>query len=323
MNLSDKNLKIAVIIPCFNEALTIGKVINDFRHILPSADIIVFDNNSTDDSLQEAKNARAIVFKEKRQGKGFVVNSMLRKVEADIYVMVDGDDTYPAEKVLDLIQPLLNEEADMVVGQRLSESSDKAYRPFHIIGNRLVCGLINLIFSSGLHDPMSGYRVFTKEIAFELPVVAFGFDVETEMTIQMLYRKFIIKEIPIQYRKRPLGSFSKLSTLKDGFLVIRKIFSIARAYKPLTFFGGSGILFFTLGILVGFIGLSQYFPIQLFNISAYFYLSISLIFIGTILGSVGIVIHTLNFRLLELSSTIIKLRSSWDLQKKSNEFERK
>jgi len=310
-----ENLKTAVIIPCYNEGLTIAKVINDFKQVLPNADIIVFDNNSTDDSYWKAINAGAKVIKEKRQGKGFVVSSMLKKVVADIYVMVDGDDTYPAERVMDLIQPILKEEADMVVGQRLSEFSDKAFRSFHVFGNHLVCGLINLIFSSNLQDPMSGYRVFTKEIALELPVVAFGFDVETEMTIQMLYRKFIIKELPIHYRKRPAGSISKLRTFKDGFLVLRKIFSIARAYKPLTFFGGGGILFVILGILAGIFAISRYNLVQINYILAYLFISIGCFFTGIIFGAVGIVIHTLNFRLLELSSTVIKLTHDWNTQK--------
>lgn len=300
-------LKTAVIIPCFNEGLTIAKVVTDFRRLLPGAEIIVFDNNSTDDSARNAAQAGATVIKEKRQGKGFVVNSMLKKVSADIYVMVDGDDTYPAESVPDLIQPIIDGQADMVVGRRTSAVTDRAYRPFHVAGNRLVCGLINLVFSSNLQDPMSGYRVFTREIALELPVVAFGFDVETEMTIQLLYRKFIIKEVPVSYRSRPEGSVSKLRTFKDGFMVLMKIFSIARAYKPLTFFGGSGILFVLMGILAGVIAINGYNPPLGIAVLVWFFTSMACIFTGIILGAVGIIIHTLNFRLLELSSTVTKL----------------
>lgn len=300
------NEKVVVLIPCFNESMTITKVITDFRNVLPNAKIIVFDNNSTDDTYSKAIEAGAIVIKEKRQGKGFVISAMLRKVSADIYVMVDGDDTYPVDNVIDLIQPILKDEADMVVGQRLSEHSDNAFRSFHIVGNKLVSKLINLIFSSDLKDPMSGYRVFTREVALELPVVAFGFDVETEMTIQLLYRKFIIKEIPISYRNRPLGSVSKLNTFKDGFLVLRKILSISRAYKPLTFFGGSGIFLVLLSLLTGGILFIQINSIQSNLLIILLFFTAICFMSGVVLGAVGIILHTLNFRLLEVSNIIIK-----------------
>jgi len=312
-NISSYN--IAVLIPCYNESKTIVKVIHDFKKELPGAQIFVFDNNSDDGSFQLAKNSGATVIREKRQGKGFVVSSMLKTIVAEIYVLVDADDTYPAERVQDLISPVITEEADMVVGMRLSEYSDKAFRSFHVLGNKLVCGLINIIFSSKLQDPMSGYRVFTKEVALEIPVVAFGFDVETEMTIQMLYRKFIIKELPIPYRDRPFGSKSKLNTFKDGFLVLRKIFSIARAYKPLTFFGGAGILFVILSVIVGSLAISQYYIIQYNYILALIFISIFSFFTGIIFGAVGIIIHTLNFRLLELSNTVIKLGQNYPTPK--------
>jgi glycosyltransferase involved in cell wall biosynthesis len=303
-----KETKVAVMIPCYNEEMTIAKVIRDFRKQLPDAKIYVFDNNSTDSSLTKALDAGATIIKEKRQGKGFVVTSMLKKIYADIYVMVDGDDTYPADAVTNLLQPILNDEADMVVGQRLSQYSDSAFRPFHVFGNHLVCKLINLIFSANLQDPMSGYRIFTSTVALELPVVAYGFDVETEMTIQLLYRKFVIKELPIHYRERQKGSVSKLSTFRDGFTILRKIFSIARAYKPLTFFGGLGILFVIAGWIFGMLTIngsgfsSQY---TLFRML----LSIFLILLGLISGAVGITIHTLNFRLLELTNILVKART--------------
>ncbi len=308
MTINLDNPKIAIIIPCYNECLTITKVINDFKHILPNAEVIVVDNNSTDDSFQKAIEAGARVIKEKRQGKGFVINSVLKKIDTDVYVLVDGDDTYPADNVIDLLQPILREEADMVVGQRLSEHADNAFRAFHIFGNKLVCWLINFIFSSNLKDPMSGYRVFTKEVALEIPVVAYGFDVETEMTIQMLYRKFIIKEIQIPYRNRPEGSESKLHTFKDGFLVFRKIFSIARAYKPLAFFGFIGIILVIISISAGFLAIENYNTIQYNYFLALILSSIIGFFTGIIFGAVGIIIHTMNFRILELSNTVIKTR---------------
>jgi glycosyltransferase involved in cell wall biosynthesis len=299
--------RLAVMIPCFNEGSTIAKVVFDFRRALPGSTIYVFDNNSTDDSIRQATEAGATVIKEKHQGKGFVVKSMLTKVMADIYVMVDGDDTYPADRVMDLMRPVLDEEADMVVGQRNSDSPSRAYRRFHVAGNRLVCGLINMIWSANLRDPLSGYRVFTREVASELPVVAFGFDVETEMTIQLLYRRYIIKEVPIAYRERPSGSASKLSTFKDGFLVLSKVFAIARAYKPLTFFGGIGILLVMLGVLAGLYGLWRFGEDQLSSLLGCLALALTGVFGGLVSAAVGIVIHTLNFRLLELSSTMSKL----------------
>lgn len=299
--------KIVVLIPCFNEGLTIQKVITDFRNVLPAAEIVVFDNNSTDDTYTKAIHAGVNVIKEKRQGKGAVINSMLKKVTADIYVMVDGDDTYPAESVLDLMAPVLNEEADMVVGQRLSEHSENAFRSLHISGNKLVCKLINLIFSSDLQDPMSGYRVFTRELALELPVVALGFDVETEMTIQLLYRKFVIKELPISYRGRPAGSESKLNTFKDGLRVLYKIFSILQAYKPLTFFGGIGIFLSICGLVIGSLVVREFILYEYIYSVPKAILATGLITSAVVSVAIGIILHTLNFRLLELSSNANKM----------------
>jgi glycosyltransferase involved in cell wall biosynthesis len=280
---------IAVMIPCFNEHETIIKVIKDFKKELPDANIYVFDNNSTDGSYALAKNADAIVIKEKRQGKGFVVSSMLNKVVADIYVMVDGDDTYPSEKVHDLISPVLNEEADMVVGQRMSNYSQNAFRPLHYIGNRLVGAVINAIFSSKLEDPMSGYRVFNRMVVMELPIVATGFDVETEMTLQMLYRHF------------------KLNTFKDGFKVVYKIFSILQSYKPLTFFGGIGLLLSFFGIIIGAFVIREYVLYEYIYSVPKAILASGLGLIGVISATIGIILHTMNFRLLELSSNASRL----------------
>jgi glycosyltransferase involved in cell wall biosynthesis len=298
---------IAVMIPCFNEHETIIKVIKDFKKELPDANIYVFDNNSTDGSYALAKNADAIVIKEKRQGKGFVVSSMLNKVVADIYVMVDGDDTYPSEKVHDLISPVLNEEADMVVGQRMSNYSQNAFRPLHYIGNRLVGAVINAIFSSKLKDPMSGYRVFNRMVVMELPIVATGFDVETEMTLQMLYRHFKITEMEIPYRERPRGSFSKLNTFKDGFKVVYKIFSILQSYKPLTFFGGIGLLLSFFGIIIGAFVIREYVLYEYIYSVPKAILASGLGLIGVISATIGIILHTMNFRLLELSSNASRL----------------
>ncbi len=297
---------IAVLIPCYNEEATIEKVVRDFRVQLPDALIYVFDNNSTDNSHALAKAAGALVIKEKRQGKGFVVAAMLRKVKADYYIMVDADDTYPAEYCHALLQPLYNEQADMVVGQRLSEYNRHAFRFLHVFGNKAICSLINSIFHSDLQDPLSGYRAFTREVALQLPVVASGFDVETELTLQMLYRQFVIQEVTVSYRARPAHSFSKLSTFKDGFNVLMKIFLILRSYKPLTFFGGLGILCelaaFVIILILAPIRLQQSANTPLFL----FTLSSSLFTIGFILAAMGMFLNSLNFRLLEDMSALSK-----------------
>ncbi|MFA5835582.1 MAG: glycosyltransferase family 2 protein [Bellilinea sp.] len=301
------SINIAVLIPCYNEQKTIVKVIQDFRNELPNATIYVFDNNSSDGSFELAVNSNAIVVKEKRQGKGFVLSAMLNKVVADIYVLVDGDDTYPAEKVHDLLAPVLKEETDMLVGQRLSNYSQHAFRPLHYSGNKLVCTLINAIFSSKLKDPMSGYRVFNRAVAIELPIVATGFDVETEMTLQLLYRHFKISEIEIPYRERPLGSFSKLNTIKDGFKVLYKILSIMQSYKPLTFFGGIGLMFFICSILVGAFVIREYLLFKYIYSVPKAILASGLMILGIVSVNIGIILHTINFRLLELSSNAAKL----------------
>jgi glycosyltransferase involved in cell wall biosynthesis len=304
--MSDKNTQsVAVLIPCFNEAGTIEKVVRDFTRELPLAAIYVFDNNSTDGSGALAKKAGAIVIREKKQGKGFVVAAMLSKVKADYYLMVDADDTYPAEYCHALLQPLYEENADMVVGQRLSDYEKHAFRFLHVIGNKTICWLINLIFHSNLKDPLSGYRAFTRGVALQLPVVASGFDVETELTLQMLYRQFVIKEITIPYRARAKESLSKLSTFRDGLRVLVKIFLILSSYKPLTFFGGLAIICeIVTSWMVFFILPAQQkagnAPVFLAMISS------SLFTIGIFLGAIGLIINSLNFRLLEDMNSLSK-----------------
>ena len=302
-NKNYSSINIAVLIPCYNEQKTIVKVIQDFKKELPDAIIYVFDNNSTDGSYELAVNSGAVVIREKKQGKGFVVAAMLQKVQADYYIMVDGDDTYLAEYAHDLLEQLMDESADMVVGQRFSQYDENAFRPLHVFGNRVICKLLNLIFKSNLSDPLSGYRAFTEEVALRLPVVASGFDVETELTLQMLYRHLIIKEIPIPYRARPTGSFSKLSTLKDGFRILFKIFSILRSYKPMTFFGSLAIL--SIFIAIGIGGFLLFGETNGVNVALLIACS-SLFIIGIFFASIGIILNSLNFRLLEDMSTLEK-----------------
>lgn len=246
-------MEVAVLIPCYNEELTIAKVISDFKKELPAAKIYVYDNNSKDRTYEIALEHGAIVKKEYRQGKGSVVRSMFRDIEADYYVMVDGDDTYPAEFVHSLLQPLINNEADMVIGDRLSNGTYEREnkRAFHNLGNNLVKNLINSLYSSRINDIMTGYRAFNKYFVKSFPVMSPGFEIETELTIHSLDKRFLVKEIPIIYRDRPEGSESKLNTFSDGFKVLRTIFTLFKDYKPLIFFSIWALVFLICGLAVG------------------------------------------------------------------------
>lgn len=236
--------KIAVLIPCYNESQTIGKVIDDFRQALPEAEIYVYDNNSTDGTGEIAKQKKAIVRKEYRQGKGNVIRSMFRDIEADCYLIIDGDDTYPAEHAREMITPVLEGRADMVIGDRLSSTYfQENKRPFHNAGNRLVRWLINSLFKSKVVDIMTGYRAFSRPFVKNFPVLSRGFEIETEMTIFALDRNFKLVEIPVQYRDRPEGSVSKLNTTRDGIRVLKTIVTLFRDYRPYTFFSFVSIFF--------------------------------------------------------------------------------
>ena len=229
--------KIAVIIPCFNEAMTIGHVVEDFKKELPDADIYVYDNNSIDQTAEEAQKAGAIVRKERRQGKGNVIRSMFRQIEADCYVLVDGDDTYPASHAKEMCRRVLEDGVDMVIGDRLSSTYQHVNtRQLHHSGNLLVRWLINKLFGSNIHDIMTGYRAMGKTFVKFFPVLSKGFEIETEMTIHALDHNYHIEEIPIDYRNRPQGSTSKLSTFSDGTKVLKTIFLLFRDYKPFLFF---------------------------------------------------------------------------------------
>jgi glycosyltransferase involved in cell wall biosynthesis len=306
MTPSDASASIAVVIPCYNEAPTIAKVVGDFRRVLPHATIYVFDNNSSDATARLAADAGAVVIREKRQGKGFVIAAMLTKLTADYFLMVDGDDTYPADAAPQLLAPVMRDEADMVVGQRLSTFEKESFRPLHVFGNRLVRKIVNLIFSAGLQDIMSGYRAFSRDVAENLPIVASGFDVETEMTLQLLYRGFVIREVPVAYGVRPSGSVSKLHTYRDGARVLLKIITVFKAYKPLTFFGSLALVSWLIGLVIG------YFPIREYILHAYVYsvpkaiLASSMVLLGVILAGLGLLLHTVNFRILEMTNVLVK-----------------
>lgn len=246
--------KIAVLIPCYNEEKTIKKVALSFQKELPNAQIYIYNNNSTDKTLKIANSIpNVIVRNEYKQGKGNVVRKMFQEIDADIYVMVDGDNTYPAKAVHKLIEPIINKEADMVVGDRLSNGTYKYEnkRKFHFLGNQLVKNIINILFKSKLNDIMSGYRVFNKKLVKSIPILSEGFELETELTLSCLDKRYIIKEIPINYKDRPKGSVSKLNTFKDGFKVLKTIFKIYKNYKPFRFFCLLSLFFLILGLTVG------------------------------------------------------------------------
>lgn len=232
-----KRSKIAVLIPCYNEASTVAKVVKDYKTSLPEADIYVYDNNSTDGTDKLAKKAGAIVRYEYRQGKGNVIRTMFREINANAYLMVDGDDTYPAENAREMVDLILNGRADMVVGDRLSSTYFKENkRKSHNFGNVLVRHLINILFRNNIKDIMTGYRAFSYDFVKSFPVLSKGFEVETEMTIHAVDKNYKVVEVPVQYRNRPAGSVSKLKTYSDGFKVIKTIAILFKEYKPALFF---------------------------------------------------------------------------------------
>ena len=237
-------------IPCYNESQTIAKVVKDYREALPEAVIYVYDNNSTDHTDEAAREAGAIVRYEYRQGKGNVIRSMFRDIDAECYLMIDGDDTYPAENARSMVNHILSGRADMVIGDRLSSTYfTENKRPFHNTGNRLVRGLINTIFTSDIKDIMTGYRAFNYEFVKSFPILSKGFEIETEMSIHALDKNFKLLEVPVTYRDRPAGSVSKLNTYKDGFRVLKTIARLFRDYKPFAFFGWLGLLCFIIATI--------------------------------------------------------------------------
>lgn len=241
--------KIAVLIPCYNESLTIEKVVSDYKEALPEATIYVYDNNSSDHTDELARKAGAKVVYEYRQGKGNVIRSMFRDIDAECYLMIDGDDTYPAENAREMVDLVLNKGVDMVIGDRLSSTYfTENKRPFHNMGNRIVRSLINHLFHSNVKDIMTGYRAFSRLFVKSFPVLSKGFEIETEMTIHALDKNFLLEEIPVTYRDRPEGSESKLNTVSDGMKVLKTIASLFRDYKPLLFFSCASIICLLLGI---------------------------------------------------------------------------
>ena len=286
--------KIAVLIPCYNESKTIEKVVKDYKAALPEADIYVYDNNSKDGTDEIARKAGAIVRYETKQGKGNVIRTMFRDIDADCYLMIDGDDTYPAENAREMCNYVLNENVDMVIGDRLSSTYfQENKRPFHNLGNRMVRGLINKIFKNNINDIMTGYRAFSYKFAKTFPVLSKGFEIETEMSIHAVDKNFTLKEIPVQYRDRPAGSVSKLNTFKDGARVLKTIATLFEEYRPSLFFNTISILFYILSVALYIPVFSEYFNTGLVpRFPTLIVASISLI-IGLLLNVTGIILQVI------------------------------
>ncbi len=284
----------AVIIPCYNEAVTIAKVVDDFKRVLPLADIYVYDNNSSDGTGDIAREAGAIVRLERRQGKGNVVRQMMRDIDADYYLMVDGDDTYPAEAAPDVLAPLIENDADMVVGDRLSNGSygDENDRAFHGFGNNLVRFLIKAIYGFEFTDVMTGYRAYNRVFAKTMPVTSPGFEIETELSIHAVDKRWRISQVPIDYRDRPEGSESKLSTFSDGMKVLMMIMSLFKDYKPLALFSWIALIFVVLGLVCGVPVIAQFAETGLVPKLPSALLAMGLVFVGLLSLACGLILDT-------------------------------
>jgi glycosyltransferase involved in cell wall biosynthesis len=243
--------RVAVIIPCKDEEGTIAAVLQAFRAALPAAELVVVDNNCTDRTASVARDNGARVLRETRPGKGHAVRKAFREVAADVYLMVDGDDTYPAEEAPRLIQPILEDRADVVVGARLASGSKSEFNVMNRMGNRLLLGVLNVVFRARLTDLLSGYRAMSREYARQSPILSSGFELETEMSVLALERGFRTLELPVHLKRRPQGSRSKIELWRDGRLILGTIFALLRDYRPLSFFGGAGVLCVILGLLPG------------------------------------------------------------------------
>ncbi len=285
---------VAVLVPCYNEAVTIAKVVRDFREALPEATVYVYDNNSTDGTAELAAAAGAVVRRESRQGKGNVVRSMFRDVDAEVYLMVDGDDTYPASAAGELVAPIAADEADMTVGDRLSNGSygKENDRPFHGFGNDLVRWLIRLIYGYSFDDVMTGYRAFSRAFVKTMPVMSAGFQVETEISIWAVARRWRVADGPVDYRDRPEGSGWNRSTVGDGMLVLAAIASLFRDYRPMAFFGWLSLVLVALGLLAGLPVVGDWLETGLVPRLPSAVLAIALVLCGALSATAGLILDT-------------------------------
>ncbi len=309
-HLPNPSQRIALLLPCLNEELTLAKVIRDFRKYVPGIEVYVFDNGSTDRSAEIAREQKAQIIPVPQRGKGNVVRKMFETVDADIYIMVDSDDTYDASRVWELINPVLDDGIDMVVGSRVADSQG-AYRKFHRLGNNLIMTLINTLFSSCFTDICSGYRVMSKNFVRNIPLLRDGFEVETELTVYSLINGFSVKEVPLPYGSRPENSFSKLRTFSDGYKVILTIVWLLRDTRPLLFFSLLSSLLFFGGVI----------PQRLSNPENLF-LPLVLSFLSIAIFSTGLVLNTINVKFSEVQVLARRRNASREPNQIQNTFQK-
>jgi glycosyltransferase involved in cell wall biosynthesis len=298
MPLPHRRAEIAVLIPCYNEEITIADVVRDFRRELPGALVCVFDNDSSDATAERARAAGADVINEPRRGKGFVVQSIFRHIDAAVYVLVDGDATYPAREVHSLIAPITAGEADMVVGSRLHAQSRSEFKHLNRWANRLVLFILNRVFRVRLTDVLSGYRAFSRSFVKNLALFGGGFEIETELTIKAVARGYRIVEVPVDLAVRPEGSHSKIHFFRDGMLILTTILTLFRDYKPLTFFGSLGLLFFACALIPGLSALTVYLHSGFVKLTATV-LAGGLVVCGLLLSAIGLLLHSIARRAQE------------------------
>jgi glycosyltransferase involved in cell wall biosynthesis len=293
-----------VVIPCLNEEMTVGKVVRAFRSDLPHATVVVVDNDSIDRTSEEAAPAGALVIHERRSGKGYVVQTILQQIDADAYLMVDGDGTYPSAKAPELVSPILRDEADMVIGSRITPASKSQFRVVNRLGNEFCRRVVNLIFGTRLTDILSGYRCLNRRLVRGLPIFVTGFEVEAELTIKSLERGFRILEVPVDLGVRPSGSRSKIRVFRDGFRILVTILALFRDYKPLTFFGGIGLALVLGGLVPGVSAILGYLETGLVLRFPSAILAVGSVLSGMILIAVGLILHTVNRRFQEMEHYI-------------------
>jgi glycosyltransferase involved in cell wall biosynthesis len=295
------NPSIAILVPCHNEELTVAEVVRQFKTQLPDAVIYVFDNRSSDRTTEKALEAGAVVATENRLGKGYVVQAMFEQIDADVYVLVDGDATYPAADVHGLLRPVLRGEADMVVGSRLHDESQSEFRWSNRLGNRIFLRVVNWIFNVRLTDILSGYRVFSRRFVKTVPLFSPGFEIETELTIKALDRGFRVVEVPVNLINRPQGSHSKIRHMRDGYLILSTIFGLFRDYRPLTFFGSAGLAFIAVALIPGTGVILDYWRTGLVPRLPSAILAVAFVLAGMLLGMIGLILNTTVGRFRELN----------------------
>jgi glycosyltransferase involved in cell wall biosynthesis len=306
-SLSNKQ-SVAVAIPCHNEEATIGKVIRDFKRALPDSTIYVFDNASSDKSAELANSEGAYVFRVMSLGKGHVLHAIFDDLKEDIIILVDGDDTYVAEEAPKLMEPVLNGEADMVVGERLADASDENMRRMNQFGNRMIVGYINRLFSTRYRDVLSGYRVFNRRFIESVPVLTTGFEVETEITLQALAEGLRVVEVPIHYRSRPEDSHSKLRPFADGYRIVLTAAILLRDHRPLRLFGSVAIGFWVLALVAGIFRLRSFFGQGSLPDSILGGIVILSVPTGLIALGIGLSLNAINTRFQEIKNFLRRSR---------------